>query len=77
MLGFLVLKLPVVATEVGRFWQASKRYQREWQIVESVFAVDAQVNSPFALIDDVDEWTTASSHLIKFHPTTIQSAWKP
>lgn len=64
-----VQNLPVVATEIGHFWPASTRYQSEWQIVESLLRIDAQVILMFALIDNVDEWTTAKKPIDKdsFH----------
>ena len=57
--------LPVVATEIGHFWPASTRYQSEWQIVESLLRVDAQVICMFAYIDNVDEWTNTRKPIDK------------
>lgn len=61
--------LPVVATEIGHFWPASTRYQSEWQIIESLRAVKAQVICMFAWIDNDDEWTAAKKPIDKdsFH----------
>jgi len=61
--------LPVVATEIGHFWPASTRYQSEWQIVESLLKVKAQVIIMFAYVDNMDEWTSAKKPIDKdsFH----------
>lgn len=48
--------LPIIATEIGHFWPASTRYQSEWQIIESLLKVDAQVIVMYALINHDDEW---------------------
>jgi len=58
-------ELPVVATEIGHFWPASTRYVSEWQIIESLIEVDAQIISMFALIDNDDEWTNAKKPITK------------
>lgn len=52
--------LPIIATEIGHFWPASTRYQSEWQIIESLLKVDAQVIIMYALINHDDEWKVGS-----------------
>lgn len=53
-------RLPIIATEIGHFWPASTRYQSEWQIIESLLKVDAQVIIMYALINHDDEWKVGS-----------------